>query len=235
MPIMKVYGDVRHDWHVVLGHMHWPRDPKQAAVMAKLAEEGQRFLDSGAEIADELARLQGADLVAGKADKPLKGKPLPSIGSLAGHVLITVVQLAQHQPRRASVALAAHILECATARGELRLFDGGKAPAHADSYRQAFNEFRPAASLWAAHHCFGSIDSSPEEIANEIRCDFGQFLALAGAFLEFAKGHISRDQPLISKGESWRTAAILHLDRVDVPRYPAPMNKDLESYKRRDR
>ena len=244
---MKLSGEPKGDPSLVLAHMLWPKDPDEAATVANFTQKGRDQIDHDDALGRLIFRAQADRMKGRKASAPLKGKPLPMIGNMAGQVLLQVLALSQHYPDRANVSVAAFLLERAAKKGAFEtLKDKTIVPKNQDVYRQAFYAFRPVSHLWAAQNyimnCYTVECSDTSErksmIAQavaDMHADYLLFLSLAEKIGNFGETHEAHGKPLLRASETWRVPDHIALADVDLPLLPQPDPSDVKSYTRRDR
>ena len=244
MPIMKLKGDVGHDWPIVFGHMHYPNEENRAGEMASMAAAGENAIThENNELVAPLLASQAREMRNGQRSDRLKGKPSPAAGMLAGDVLLTSLAIEHCVPGKGNSYIAAHVLERMRKRGEWVPIDKCIIPKNRDTWRHAFHAFRPVAHLWAAKRiimdiCLAEdrdVQVLPETAANRIQSRFGYFLGIAEGLCNIAEQQITRGKMLMPRGIAWRVPLNIELEAPEEIHLPDLNADDLWSYTRQVR
>ncbi|MEZ5933896.1 MAG: hypothetical protein R3F54_18490 [Alphaproteobacteria bacterium] len=220
----------------LLAIMTFPRDTQRQLEFCEAAREQLRLINCQ-EPKDLLFNV-----IQGARDRYLHdGNPLLR-GSIAGHLLVILRQIAEHHKRHVVSLRKAMVIFEASARDD-RTRGNKKIPTSRNSLLTIWSAYKPVAHLWAAYLVtmwtkHPDFDSKPDDELTSVFGDVPLLLSVAERMREFGerqmladKEHGGAERPILDPAETFIvTADVMRDVELNLPPLAGDQLKALEGY-----
>ena len=196
--------------------MTYPDNPiEREEHLTAIADASLSGATKGLDVEEVLQKRPFLQTLADRAAKSGLG------GSVAGDMLLFLLNAAERDPKNASVLKALHIIKADYKDGHDHA--GQPLPSGRSTLMEAWSKFKPVAHLWAAFRLWqGDLKQDPSFALLLENADNGEnflnFLSVAEALREKAERFVAQGQkgPILSPDETWRAPSDLTLKPVQL-------------------